>query len=257
MNLPISKVFLTICLLAIVLPISAASPNDAQDYHRARWDKIHFQPDISKATNKQCLNCHQEILESRPRAVSPAGVKSTETKAWYQTLNTYTGEQERFHRRHLTSPFAKSVMSMKCTTCHQGNDPRDETSATSKTAQAGLTMRKMTDPFICAMCHGQFNSAKMGVPGPWPEHSSSFNDSCLTCHIGIKTERHKNIGFLKAKEIEVIGKKDSDACYGCHGGRSWYRISFPYSEKRWPGWGQPPAGAEKKYPKMPDHQAHM
>lgn len=238
--------------------ISTLAPNigwsdsaTEQDYHRARWDPIHFQPAISKATDEQCLACHQEILERKPLKESPAGVKAADALAWYQTLDTYKGSQATFHARHLTEDYAKSVMKLSCNTCHQGNDPRDETSGTSATAQPGLTMRKMVDPYVCAMCHGQFPYQKMGIPGPWLDNSKVFGESCLTCHAAIKTERHKDIPFLKADAIEKAGKEDSDVCYGCHGGRAWYRISFPYSQQSWPGWGHPSAGAEKKYPKKP------
>ena len=34
--------------------------------------------------------------------------------------------------------------------------------------------------------------------------------------------------------IEEMGSKGSDVCYGCHGGRSWYRISYPYPRHAWP-----------------------
>ena len=236
-------------LAALSLPVAAADPPG--DYHRARWDPIHFKPAISEATDEQCLACHREILDRRPLARSPAGVEADKSLAWYQTLGTYDGKQQTFHARHLTGAYAGKVMQLHCTTCHQGNDPRDETSGTSATAQTGLTMRKMVDPWVCAMCHGQFNYTKMGIPGPWLDNSAIFGDSCLTCHAAIRTERHKGIGFLKADAIETEGKANSDVCYGCHGGRAWYRTVFPYTDKVWPGWGDPPKGAADKYPKKP------
>ena len=30
------------------------------------------------------------------------------------------------------------------------------------------------------------------------------------------------------------GKDSADACHGCHGGRAWYRISYPYARTPWP-----------------------
>ncbi len=245
-------------LLAVCLPgASLAQPGPQPNYQQARWSQIHFAPAIKNATNEQCLACHQEILQHKPLAQSPAGVKATDTLAWYQTLDTYEGGQQSFHARHLTGRYANKVMDLKCTTCHQGNDPRDETSNTSATTQPGLTMRKMIDPYVCALCHGQFNAQKMGIPGPWLDNSTVFGDSCLTCHAAIKLERHKDIDFLKADAIEAAGKESADACYGCHGGRAWYRITFPYSLRAWPGWGNPPAGAAKKYPKKPAQQAQQ
>lgn len=251
-----NQLLLAGAVLSAWLPVAGWADTAAEtDYLRARWNPIHFQPAISKATDEQCLACHKEILERKPLAKSPAGLKASDALAWYQTLDTYQGEQVTFHARHLAGDYARQVMDLHCTTCHQGNDPRDETSGTSATAQQGLTMRKMVDPWVCAMCHGQFNAKKMGIPGPWLENSSVFGDSCLTCHATIKTERHKGISFLKADAIEEAGKKSADACYGCHGGRAWYRISFPYADRHWPGWGRPPAGAASKYPRKGPSQA--
>ena len=60
-------------------------------------------------------------------------------------------------------------------------------------------------------------------------------NGCLSCHAETyRTERH-NVSYLNAKAIEEIGRAgSSDSCYGCHGGRSWYRISYPYPRHAWP-----------------------
>jgi len=238
---------LTLLLLAFAYTAVNAGKSKQKNYDQARWDEIHFKPAINKATNKQCLSCHQDILDHKPRENSPAGLKASDTLAWYQTLNTYTGEQKTFHQRHLTSTYATKVMDLRCNTCHQGNDPRDETSGTSKTTQTDLTMRKMVDPYVCVMCHGQFNAQKMGIPGSWYESSKLFADNCLTCHASIKTERHKQVSFLKADAIEKAGQEDSDVCFGCHGGRAWYNITFPYASHDWPGWRDAPRGVKSRY----------
>jgi nitrate/TMAO reductase-like tetraheme cytochrome c subunit len=95
-------------------------------------------------------------------------------------------------------------------------------------------MRKMVDPNVCLMCHGQFPYKNMGLAGPWHESGATFQNNCLLCHAGIRTNRH-NVNFLKPAEIEKEGAANSDSCYGCHGGRAWYRISFPYPRHTWPG----------------------
>lgn len=204
-------------------------------YEAARWDRIHFKPAIDDATNEQCLACHQEIIDRRVLEQAPAGVKASEVLAWYQTLDTYEGEQETFHRRHLVTPLATRLMDMKCTTCHQGNDLREEAPIppTSNDA-AGFALRKVVDPQTCVMCHGKFNHEVMALPGPWHEVRQDFGDNCLTCHVAFRTERHK-VNFLKPEAIEQAGQESADACYGCHGGRSWYRISYPYPRHPWPG----------------------
>ncbi len=215
-------------------PPVAITAADTSDYGKARWNPIHFKPAIDKASNADCLQCHQEVMDSKVRESSPAGVKASDSLAWYQTLDTYEGEQMTFHQRHLTTPFINKVANMNCTTCHQGNDPREETGTSSANTQEGLALRKMVNPNTCLMCHGQFPYQNMGLPGPWHESGAAFQNNCLMCHAAIRTARHQ-VNFLKADAIEKEGVANSDTCYGCHGGRAWYRTSFPYPRHPWPG----------------------
>jgi hypothetical protein len=227
------RIGMAVLCLTLTLNVLAASKNE-KSYQDALWDPIHFKPAIDNATDDQCLACHQEILDRRVHKHSPAGVPASETLAWYQTLDTYQGEQETFHRRHLVTPFSSQLMKLKCNTCHQGNDPREETANSSATGNPDLTQRKHVDPKICLMCHGQFPSQIMGVPGPWLDNATVFGDSCMTCHAAIRTTRHQ-VNFLNAEVIEKVGQQNSDVCFGCHGGRAWYRISYPYPRHSWPG----------------------
>lgn len=226
-----------ILLFSLMPPVgSVAYADDALkgDYERSRWDPVHFTPTINEATDAQCLSCHQEILERKVLEHSPAGVKSSEVLAWYQTLNTYEGQQETFHRRHLVTPLAKQLMELKCNTCHQGNNLREEAPIPPDHANADFTLRKSVNPEICLMCHGANPYKLMGLPSPWSESAEMFQSNCLLCHANIRTTRHQ-VNFLKADAIEEAGKKDSDVCYGCHGGRQWYRIIFPYPRHAWEG----------------------
>jgi hypothetical protein len=203
-------------------------------YAAARWHPIHFQPAINEATNAQCLSCHLEVVEKRVREATPAGVPTKDTLAWYQTLEVYEGEQETFHRRHMVTPMATELMNLQCTTCHQGNDPREEASGSAADTQEGLVLRKQVDPKVCLMCHGRFNHEVMNLPGPWHEHGEMFGNSCTGCHAALRTHRHQ-VNFLDADAIEAAGQRSADACYDCHGGRSWYRIAYPYPRNAWPG----------------------
>lgn len=207
---------------------------DGLSYEQARWHPLHFKPAAETASDDQCLVCHAEVLENSVRAESPAGVKATEARAWYETLDTYEGEQETFHRRHLVTDFAAQVMELKCNTCHQGNDPREETAMSHAGGDPTLTQRKQVDPNICLMCHGQFPYQNMGVPGPWLQHGKAFQNNCLLCHAAFRTERH-NVNYLKPQAIEELAKEKQDVCFGCHGGRPWYRIAYPYPRHPWPG----------------------
>ncbi len=226
-----------LCLFAsLVYGLSMAAENNPS-YETARWDPIHFKPAIDKATNQQCLSCHQEILDRKVRTIAPAGVKTKDTLAWYQTLDTYKGEQDTFHRRHLVSDYAQLVMDLKCNTCHQGNDPREETANSAADTSSLLTQRKHVDPNICVMCHGEHNAKIMGVPpGNWLETGKLFNYNCLTCHVAIRTNRHQ-VNYLKPDAIEKAGQANTDVCFGCHGGRAWYRIAYPYPRHDWSGSG--------------------
>ncbi|MCP4040598.1 MAG: hypothetical protein GY731_01410 [Gammaproteobacteria bacterium] len=228
------------CGLSMVLScFSLAGTADEQakpgmDYERARWHPSHFKPDIVSTTDEQCLACHKEVTERKPLAESPAGVKAAEALAWYQTLGTYTGEQDTFHRRHLESPLAKELMDLRCNFCHQGHDPHEEAPIPPTTDKAGFTLRKAVDvESVCLRCHGKYNYKVMGTPGPWIETGGAFQHNCLLCHAAIRTNRHQ-VTYLKAKAIEEAAAKDPDVCFGCHGGRPWYRISYPYPRHAYP-----------------------
>ena len=220
---------------AIVQPPAVPS----RDILRAAYDPIHFKPAIEQARDEQCLACHREVLDDRVRETSPAGVRAATSKAWYQRTSTYAGEQDTFHRRHLVTPMAKDLMNLACNTCHQGHDPRDEAQGSSATAppqgDAGFTLRKQVNPeTTCLKCHGRMNAEVMGLPGAWPETREMFGNSCLTCHAAIRTHRHR-VSYLKAEAIEVAGQKNADVCYGCHGGRAWYAVAYPYPRHAWDG----------------------
>jgi hypothetical protein len=219
----------------------------AGDYEAARWHPIHFQPNIEKSKAADCLACHQEVMTDKPRAASQAGQKANDVEAWYQTLDTYAGSQESFHWRHLQSPYAKQVMNLECNFCHQGNDPREMSphvtvaakDLTSNNGQPPFTLRKRVNPSeTCLKCHGNFPTENMMLPGPWHEVRADMEpegtpNGCLTCHATIRTNRHQ-VNYLKADGIEKVAAESSDACYGCHGGRAWYRISYPYPRHAWP-----------------------
>jgi hypothetical protein len=241
-NLYVTFAHISTLIALFCAPLAYAADTgkfDNLDYDRARWHPIHFQPAINEATNEDCLACHQEILDNKVKEESPAGVKASESLAWYQTLGVYEGEQETFHARHLTTPIAKELMNLQCNFCHQGNDPREEAPANLDTNATGFTLRKMVDPEeTCLLCHGKHNSEIMGLPpGTWKDVGPMFGDSCTAaCHVAIRTTRHQ-VTYLNADAIEEAAAKDPDTCYGCHGGRQWYRITYPYPRHAWPGAG--------------------
>lgn len=220
------------------------------DYERARYHPLHFPPAIDDASNEECLVCHQEILEHTPRDAAPAGVPADATLAWYQTLDTYEGPQASFHYRHLESDFAKTVMNLECTFCHKGNDPREESPDLIPTRAPftapltpEFTLRKMVNPSqTCLRCHGAMPNPEeiMSLPGPWHEIREDMEwpeapNGCMSCHAETyRTVRH-NVSYLKALNIEEYARYgSSDLCYGCHGGRAWYRVSYPYPRHEWP-----------------------
>lgn len=205
---------------------------DVGSYHQAVWHPIHFYPDIDLASNEQCLSCHQEIIEREVLPQTKAGVATNSLQSWYQTLTVYSGVQESFHRRHLVTPLAKNLMDMKCTTCHQGWNPGEEAVIPPDANNTRFTLRKTVNPEICLMCHGKDSYQVMALPSPWQESRDIFQDNCLLCHQNIRTTRHQ-VNFLNAEAIEKAGKENADTCYGCHGGRAWYRISNPYPRNAW------------------------
>lgn len=236
--------FLMASLMIMGLTSLSMAAEKTPDYEKARWDPIHFKPAIDKATNEQCLACHKEILARKVSTRSPAGIEAKKSLAWYQTLDTYMGEQETFHARHLTTPYAKAVMNLKCNFCHQGNDPREEAPSSHAGNQGDKThtLRKMVNPMkSCLMCHGTFPYNFMeGIEEDWHKIRADLEDEdnpngCLSCHAeSFRTVRHQ-VNYLNDKAIEELAKESSDVCYGCHGGRKWFRISYPYPRHAWPG----------------------
>ena len=216
--------------------VSEAAPKQEPSYDKARWDPIHYKPANSTATDAQCLACHQEVLKPSVRKHSPAGLASADVKAWYQQTSTYTGEQDTMHRRHIETPLAKELMNLRCNTCHEGNDPRDEAPRTSANNQEqDLTLRKAVNvETVCLKCHGKMNWQVMGLPQPWEQSKTTFQNNCLLCHAAIRTTRHQ-VTYLNPKAIEDAGAKSGDACFGCHGGRPWYRLTYPYPRNTWQG----------------------
>lgn len=235
-NTKLYSLLITLISLSGMGTTFAGQPATANtmEFERARWHPSHFRPAIDNATNEQCLSCHQEIMEHKVLDQSPAGVKASESLAWYQTLHTYEGPQMSFHQRHLIGPQAKQLMNMKCNTCHQGHDPREEAPIPPDQGNQDFTLRKSVNPNTCLMCHGIHPFELMGLPGPWPETRDTFQNNCNLCHAGIRTNRHQ-VNFLKAEAIEEAAKEDGDVCYGCHGGRAWYRIAYPYPRHTWDG----------------------
>jgi hypothetical protein len=204
---------------------------------RATYSPLHFKPAIATATDEQCLACHREVLDDKPRPASPSGFRAIDARASYQELTTYSGDQETFHRRHLVTPLARQLMHLKCNTCHEGHDPREEAQGASATSaaqsDAGFTLRKQVNPeTTCLKCHGRMPWEKMtGLKGPWPQVREDNENDCLFCHAKTRTIRHR-VNYLNTEAIEAAGKANADVCYGCHGGRAWYRIAYPYSLHR-------------------------
>jgi nitrate/TMAO reductase-like tetraheme cytochrome c subunit len=108
-------------------------------------------------------------------------------------------------------------------------------------ANPEFTLRKMVNPTeTCLRCHGSFDYETMALSGPWHEIRNDMEwpeapNGCLSCHAeSFRTVRH-NVDYLKAENIERVAREgSSDSCYGCHGGRAWYQISYPYPRHTWP-----------------------
>ncbi len=230
-------------------PVEQTSARQTGSHIKARMDPLHFKPGIESASNQQCLQCHQEILQRKPRTKTQAGVKSEDILAWYQTIDTYLGEQDSFHRRHLRHLLPASdplnspddsdppplLMSLNCNTCHQGHNINKEVSSDvhSRYSQPELTKEVSTD--TCLMCHGTFDFTTMpGVTGSWLEMANMFGNSCMACHGFFRTNAH-DVNFLNKETIKQAGATDGEVCFGCHGGRSWYNIAYPYPRNPWPG----------------------
>ncbi len=243
--------YIALILALLIIPVSqnAALAESQQSHIKARMDPLHFKPAIETATNEQCLQCHQEILQRKPREVTQAGVKSEDTLAWYQTVHTYVGKQDTFHRRHLRHLLAESdplnapddadpppiLMTLNCNTCHQGHNINKEVTSDVHSSYSQPAFGKKVATETCLMCHGKFDYNTMpGITGPWLEVADAFSNNCMACHSIFRTNSH-NVNFLNKEGIQQAGATDGETCFGCHGGRSWYKIAYPYARNPWPG----------------------
>jgi hypothetical protein len=199
-------------VLAAIAMAHPAVAAPAVDYQRARFDPIHFQPAIAQASDAQCLACHEEVLKPSMREQSPAGVKAA-TTAWYQQTNTYQGAQETFHRRHLSTPLARSLMDLRCNTCHEGHDQRDEHPLSSATSQ-----RNGGFP-------AQARESRNHLPQvPWPDElqrdgparalaqeQGDVPEQLPAVPRGDPHHRHQ-VNYLKAEAIEAAATGNAATC---------------------------------------------
>jgi hypothetical protein len=220
-------------------PTSAPAParEASIDYLRSTYSPLHFRPAAETARDDECLACHREVLDDRVRDKTPFGRAADATLADYQRLSTYGGGQDTFHRRHMVTPLARKLMNLRCNTCHLSHDPRDEaqgSSASQPASDASFTLRKQVNvEAVCLKCHGQMNWRVMKLGAPWPKVREEKPNGCFDCHDKTRTVRHQ-VPYLDADAIEAAGRENSDVCYGCHGGRAWYRISYPFTRHPWP-----------------------
>lgn len=212
-------------MVSTVAVLTGAGPGGPPptDYLRAAYSPLHFQPAALQASDDQCLACHREVLDDR---ILPAAA----------ILPDPGPAPETFHRRHLVAPRARQLMDLRCNTCHEGHDPRDEAPGTSAAAAPpGLVLRKQVNPgTVCLKCHGRMDWQLMGLKGPWPAVNGMHEAGCLECHDKTRTIRHQ-VSYLNAVAIEAAAEKDADVCHTCHGGLAWYRIAYPYPRHPWPG----------------------
>jgi nitrate/TMAO reductase-like tetraheme cytochrome c subunit len=136
--------------------------------------------------------------------------------------------------------------------------------AFSAEASPEFTLRKMVNPSeTCLLCHGAYPAANMGLEGSWHDlrvdmETAEAPNGCLSCHAEtFRTNRHQ-VNYLNAATIEDIARNGtSDSCFGCHGGRQWYRISYPYARTPWPGMDTetvPDWAVDRPTASKPEHQ---
>lgn len=237
--------FRIILLFFFVIP---ACEKGVKDLYVDRMDPVHFPPEIFQTKDSKCLQCHSDLMEKKVLARSPSGISSSGKLAWYQYTSTYEGSQMMFHSRHRDSPLSRQLMNLECRFCHRGNDPLPGEFSTSSKMRNPVLRKSVSAEKICLRCHGTFPFSIMGLPGDWGEIKDHYSGNCLTCHSTIRTNRH-NVSYLNAGEIERKAMENPEVCYGCHGGRAWYRSSYPYPRNPWPGMpGMPEKTSDRAMP---------
>ncbi len=135
---------------------------------------------------------------------------------------------------------------------------------TSNNGREPFTLRKMVNPTeTCLRCHGKFPGQYMGFDeASWPSlreglETPEVPNGCLSCHAErFRTVRHQ-VNYLNAQAIEDEAKTSKDLCFGCHGGRQWYRTTFPYPRHPWPGMDPtvPDWAKDRPVQSLPEHLA--
>lgn len=213
-------------LLFTCLPnlTTAETADPGFDPRKAQWNDVHFPPQVDQVPDQTCASCHRALLTQAVREASPAGLSRDDAAAWYQSLNTYAGPQLTFHERHLTAPYAREVLRMACRDCHRGHDPR-ERAVIPDSPERPLALRKRVHPGICLRCHGQFPDHQPLLGNDWRAERADFDNDCRVCHAADRARRHTS-PWLDAARIESLAIGNGDVCYGCHGGRAWYRVAY-------------------------------
>jgi hypothetical protein len=217
-----TRLFLFGAALLVVGGTSVAEVDPEYERHRRLWERSHFPPG-EDSLDGRCLGCHADVLEQAPRRAMPAGALPEGLLPPYQRLATYDGGQASFHWRHRRSSYAQSVMRMRCQSCHRGRDPRlPEVHRHER--EFPVALRKRVHPNLCVNCHGRFPDHRAAFDGDWPAVRQRFDGNCLVCHEGDSARRHHN-PLLDREAVEAQARDSGDVCYGCHGGRAWYRVS--------------------------------
>jgi fumarate reductase flavoprotein subunit len=108
-----------------------------------------------------CVDCHRNLVHSRPSSLSTADESSAIKNAMQDTV----------HSSHLANLHIQKGMS--CATCH-GNDLIPDPNAASINTQ-------------CATCHGGMEKVAANFKGPSylnPHASHLGNIACGSCHFG-------------------------------------------------------------------------
>ena len=73
-------------------------------------------------------------------------------------------------------------------------------------------------------------------PRPYDPIRVISDDQVEAIHAAaLKLLSEQGMRVLNARAIEEAGAKNGDICFGCHGGRAWYRTHFPYPRHAWQG----------------------
>jgi hypothetical protein len=180
---------------------------------RASYSPLHFKPAIDTATDAQCLACHKEVLEDKPRVASPAGVRAADSIAWYQRTSTYSGEQDSFPSPAPGDADGAGLDEPALHHLPSGPGPArgsagllGDGDAPDRSPASPCASRSIRKPPASSATASFRPRRSWACPARGPRSRTCSRTTAWRCHAAIRTNRHQ-VSYLNADAIEAAARE--------------------------------------------------